>query len=263
MVNDLQLIIPTYGRVNAQSTFEHLPPEWQAHTAFIANKEEAAALKKKYKDTGAEFIVHPTYIDSIAKKRTWILSQERWDKLMMLDDDLRPYSRLPNSKLKQATPEEVTGAFEAVSKKLDTYVHAGFSPRQGNFFLPTGWLENKRMIYTLGYKASVVRKVCILGRVEIREDMDLTLQLLKKGYPNAVFTDVCFDQNMLFSQSKGGARASGRTTEQASQEAFLLQKLHPDVVKVVKRQYKASVPRLEVIVRWEKAFASSKKQGFF
>jgi hypothetical protein len=52
-----------------------------------------------------------------------------------------------------------------------------------------------------------------------------------------------------------GGCSTYRTLEMSNAEAEKLAKLFPDYVSVVQKDYKASVPRLEVIVRWQKALA--------
>src|SRR5262245_3696326 len=53
--------------------------------------------------------------------------------------------------------------------------------------------RTKRASSCAGYLPIVVKE-CELGRIETREDMDITLQLLRKGYPNAVWQTTVNDQ---------------------------------------------------------------------
>jgi hypothetical protein len=105
-------------------------------------------------------------------------------------------------------------------------------------------------MYALGYDVKVVRKRCELGRIEHREDMDYTLQLLTQGYPNGVYVEVCVDQVY---NSKGGASLE-RSVEGSNRDAEKLAKWFPKFVKVVERAYLKSVPRKEVVVSWKKAY---------
>jgi hypothetical protein len=104
------------------------------------------------------------------------------------------------------------------------------------------------MIYSLGYFLPIVVKECELGRIETREDMDITLQLLRKGYPNAVWHTTVNDQK---SNAPGGC-STYRTTESWNADAYKLQRLHPGYVSVVERTYEQST-RLEVICQWQRA----------
>lgn len=281
----MKIIIPTYKRTDHQVTFNSLPPEWQAKTRFIVNKEDARKLERMYEGTGARFIVHPPEITTIQLKRAWILRQERWDKMLMLDDDLVPSSKGEDGKLVKATHEDIDTAFRAIDAKLDTYAHVGVSSRIENhmakrkemtgatsgFRKPDkdGWCYNVRMIYALGYRASIIRKVCVLGRIGAREDMELTLQLLTKGYQNAVYYNLAFEQWAGYenSQRKNKDKYGGadRRTEHTNAEALKLAKLFPGLVTVVKKDYKRSTKRWEVVVSWKKAIDQGlrSKRGFF
>jgi hypothetical protein len=251
----VRIYIPTYRRVNAQHTYYALPPGWQARTTFVVDAQDALAMIDYGYASGLLCIVPDSAgVTSIAKKRAWLLSTVEDEPIVMLDDDLRFAVRDgAGGRLVDASPEIVGAYLFALETSLQLYVHAGFSARQGNNHLPGGWVTNTRMMYVLGYQPHAVRKHCELGRIETREDMDITLQLLRKGFPNAVCADICVDQKY---NAPGGA--SGQRTMAASDaDAELLAALHPGFVKVVQRAYASSVPRKEVVVQWKKAFESS------
>jgi hypothetical protein len=142
--------------------------------------------------------------------------------------------------------------FERIEEKLSPeFPHVGFGPRQGNNTLKdVGWKTPSRMIYSLGHFLPIVVKECELGRIETREDMDLTLQLLRKGYPNAVWGTTVADQRQY--DAPGGA-TNERTIESSNADAYKLAQLHPGYVDVVEKPYSTSVPRKEVRCRWKKA----------
>ena len=148
----------------------------------------------------------------------------------MLDDDLRFATRisLDDWHLKEIVGEELAKEFHLLEDKLGPeYPHVGFGPRQGNQTLKeVGWKTPGKMCYSLGYYLPVVLKECELGRIETREDMDLTLQLLGKGYPNAVWHTTVNDQRKF--AAPGGA-TNERTIERSNADAHelgLVQKEH-------------------------------------
>jgi hypothetical protein len=114
------------------------------------------------------------------------------------------------------------------------------------------------MMYSLGYYLPIVVKECELGRIETREDMDLTLQLLRKGFPNAVWHTTVNDQRKF--NAPGGASIK-RTIESSNADAYKLAQLHPGYVSTVERPYKASVPRIEVVCQWQKALQDGRKKN--
>jgi hypothetical protein len=93
------------------------------------------------------------------------------------------------------------------------FPHVGFGPRQGNNHEKGGWKTPARMMFSLGYYLPIVVKECELGRVETREDMDVTLQLLRKGYPNAVWQTTVNDQRKY--DAPGGC-TNERTIERSN-----------------------------------------------
>lgn len=252
----MQIIIPTYRRTNKQLTFSQIPKKWRERTTFVVDKKDAKELKGEV--GRAKILVHPSDITSIAKKRAWILQTFDVDTLVMFDDDLR-FAFRPEpaiAKLKKAGEDEVNYYLKKLDKRLEIFAHAGFSPRQGNISLGPGWNKNKRMIYSLGYQVPTVRKHCKLGRIEHREDMELALQLLTKGFPNVVCADFACDQNY---GSSGGASESGRSMKASNADAEKLARMFPGLVKVVDREYKGSQNRKEVVVSWLGAFARSQE----
>jgi hypothetical protein len=178
-----------------------------------------------------------------------------YDKILMLDDDLRFATRISQDDwhLRECNKEELIGEFARIEDKLgEEFPHVGFGQRQGNNYLKeVGWVSPGKMCYSLGYYLPVVLKECELGRIGIREDMELSLQLLLKGYPNALWTQTVTDQREY--GAKGGA-ASERTMEISNADAEKLAKLFPGYVTVIKKEYSASIPRLEVMVQWQKAY---------
>jgi hypothetical protein len=249
----LQIIIPTRGRVYQQLTLQSLPPELRKQTTLVCPKREASELYRLYKDV--VILVQPDPNWTIAQKRAWIMPtwlEAGHTKIIMLDDDLHFATRVSenDTRLRSMRPEELLREFERLADKLGPeYPHVGFGPRKDNHTKDPGWEIADRMIYSLAYYLPVVVEECELGRIETREDMDLTLQLLRKGFPNAVWNSTVTNQRY---NAPGGA-TNERTVESSNADALKLEQLHPGYVRVDKKAYKTSVPRLEVRCSWKKA----------
>jgi hypothetical protein len=238
-----------------QLTLDSLPGELRRRTTIICPKKEVWKLSGL--DERIEVIAQPNPDWTIARKRRWILEHFHElgvEKIIMLDDDLRFATRISEDDwhLKEIRGHDLIEQFWILEQKLGPeFPHVGFGPRQGNNRLDeVGWKTPSRMIYSLGYYLPIVVKECELGRIETREDMDLTLQLLRKGYPNAVWHTTVNDQRKF--DAPGGA-TNERTIERSNADALKLIELHPGYVSVVQKDYKASVPRMEVICQWQKA----------
>jgi hypothetical protein len=255
----MQIYIPTYRRAYEQATYGQIPPNWRPQTTFVADESDAQILRNRYAAHGCEVLVHPPEVRTIAAKRAWILANTPHEKIVMFDDDLAIFTRDPNSvALKTSKPEEVDTALRELSHKLNDLAHAGWSARRGNNHGPYGWAGNGRMMYCLGYRPSVLRRLCELGRIEHREDMDYTLQLLRKGFPNAV--DFRYAVGDAGYNTRGGCR-SQRTVEASDADALKLAELHPGFVKVVEKKYKGSLNRKEVVCAWKKAYEAGNGAG--
>ncbi len=252
---NLQVIIPTYRRGGAQHTWDALPKEWREETTFVVDRHDAVSMADRPRFMPAQFLIVPEFVKTIADKRAWLLETLTYERIVMFDDDLRFAVRSADTypKLIPATAAQVSIHLLELFIMLHKYSHVGWSCRQGNNRLKSGWVENTRMTYVLGYRPEDVRQYCKLGRIQTREDMDLTLQLLSAGRENRVSSSICADQKY---NAPGGASLE-RTQERSNADADLLAQLHPGLVRVTEKAYKSSLPRREVVCSWKKAL----KQG--
>jgi hypothetical protein len=250
----MQIIIPTRGRTARQLTLEALPSELRKRTTLVCPKIEVGRLFRLHKDV--EIVVQPDPTWTIARKRAWIMREWLrcgYDKILMFDDDLCFATRISESDrhLRAIHGDELGAEIQRLEERLGPeFPHVGFGARQGNNNLKkVGWHTPSRMMYSLGYYLPIVVKECELGRIETREDIDLTLQLLRKGYPNAVWHTTVNDQRF---NAPGGCTTE-RTIESSNADAYKLVELHPGYVSTIERSYKASVPRVEVRCQWQRA----------
>lgn len=264
-MNDLQIVIPSFRRMPRQATLNNLPESWMSRTTLVLDQHDAD-LQKLYPLRGANILVHPPEIDTIAKKRAWIIMQPQFDKIVMFDDDLRfaIRSNVEETKLTQATATDLEASLKYLEHRLDDHVHAGWSARQGNNNNKENYALNTRMTFVLGYRCDLIRQLVLegtvtLGRVRTREDMELCVQLLKLGHPNWIDFTVAADQVGGYG-AQGGCSAE-RSVESSNEDAQTFADLHPGIVKVVEKAYKGSINRKEVIVYWKKAFGSSQNEG--
>lgn len=252
------LVIPTRGRVGKQTTFSGLPVSLRRRTLIVCPQREVAAHAGNHPQA-QDVIVQPDSEWTIARKRRWILEELCTglgiEKVCMLDDDLRfCVRRDDNPKLfRSAEEKDVLRGFSELESKLTKKTpHAGFAARGGGISPRAqlgGWQEAKRMMYVLGYHVRTVLAESDPFRLETREDMDTTLQLLTKGIPNVVNHTFVVDQKF----GNPGGCENERSIERSNADALRLAEYYPDIVRVVKKEYLKSVPRLEVVCQWEKA----------
>lgn len=258
----MMILIPTHGRFGRQFTLREIPKEWLDRTVLVTTHDQYRDHRILYGKDVALWRA-PATVKTIAQKRAWMMERARTegiDKVLMLDDDLR-FSRREfedradgtwTFKLRKATPADVAWGLRKVERMLDKFCHVGIGARQGNngILRYRRWNPNFRMMYALGYRVDTVLKKAEFGRIEHREDMDVCLQLLTKGYANRVLVELVCDQVY---NSAGGAHDE-RKIERSNADAGKLARWFPDFVKEVQREYKQSVPRREVVVAWKKAY---------
>jgi hypothetical protein len=274
-MSELMLYVPTRGRVERQLTISNLPDEWKKRTIIVCPRSEIRDHQRNHRGIMG-ITVQPDDDMSIAQKRAWLLRTTKFEKIMMLDDDLRfchrqqapkkfagygPHSIAEWKKfmtknpgvqsLDTLTPDDprTSMMFEKIEEMLDDYRHGGIGPRQMNQAMPGEWNVNFRAMYALAYHVPTVRKHCKLGRIEHREDFDYTLQLFLAGFENAIYTWGALDQ--LYNTA-GGASLE-RTIEASNKDAEKLARWFPGIVRVKEKQYLKSLPRKEVIVAWKVA----------
>jgi len=262
----VKIIIPTKGRVGKQTTFSYLPAELRKRTVIVCPEKEVNSHRMNHPQA-EEVLAQPDPSWKIYRKRRWLvdmLSAERKvEKIVMLDDDLRFCIRRDDNpeRFAEITPEQMVQGFKELENILSPEIpHAGFSARGGNLSPAAqrgGWQEAKRMMCVLGYHLPTVLANCDPFRIETREDMDTCLQLLRKGFPNAVSYTYHFDQKF---GAPGGA-SSERDFTRANKDAHTLARYHPGFVKVIQKDdsgrqglSEEARTRLEVVVQWVKAF---------
>jgi len=284
-MSGMRLYIPTRGRVDIQLTLQNMPEAWRKRTTIVCPKDEMHAHLKNWPSCAC--IMQPDPKMSIAQKRAFIFKTAaglKQEKIMMLDDDLsfcprheyvkqfagfqkgtakdwRAYrEKHPEASglYKCSDPEDpkIDLAFRRIESMLNTYRHGGFGPRLMNQEMWGEFMLNRRSMYANAYHVPTVIKHCKLGRIEHREDFDYTLQLMKKGFENAIYCWVVVEQYEGYN-AEGGASLE-RSMKPSNADAYKLARLHPGLVKVKQKDYLVSTPRAEVVIRWQNAIQLGK-----
>ena len=255
----MQIIITTRGRIHEQDTLQRLPPELRQRTTLIPPKREVDSLHRLYPDVKIAW--EPYRNMKLPQKREWIVQtwhDAGYTKILMLDDDLN-FATRKSKRLSKSTDEELIAAFQRIEDKLGPkFPHVGLGQRQfNNHIAEVGWKIPGKMQCALGYYLPVVTKEVRWDLVVLRSDYCASLQLLLKGYENAVWTETVVEQARGF-DAPGGC-STYRTVAMSDAEAWKLQRLYPEYVSVVDRDYKG-LPRKEVVVQWKKALDYGKSQ---
>jgi hypothetical protein len=214
----------------------------------------------------------PEAYDGISHTRKWILTelaaQRNEQFIFMIDDDMDFCYRPEMSDPALETIKDLE-RFEAMFTLLEQWleegvIHIGLAARQGsNHFLgPETYREATRMMNAYAYDTHALKELNVeLGRIPVMEDFDLTLQLLRKGYPNRVSFQYVWNQRG--SGAEGGC-SSYRTAGLQAKSAELLQKYHPEFVTLVTKStgtvWKDMEERSDVNIQWQRAFEEGKRR---
>lgn len=256
----LRIYIPTLARVGKQVTLSKLPPSIQEKVFLVCPSSEV-------KQHSVNAIVLPCDVKGIAAKRDWIMQHARsngFKRIVMIDDDVviqrRRNEKLPSgvNRIDNASPDEMIQAFKWLDDRLQKYAHASFAPR----FLENGSaameVKGKRAMYLLGYNVDIFFQVKAgfgkgLPPMAVMEDLNVTLQLLKAGYPNVLSLEWRVSHSA--SNAPGGC-STWRTVEIHNASAISLSQIHKPFVKLRRADtlWKGQTEhRLEVTVQWRKA----------
>lgn len=245
----MEIYIPTKGRV-FQETYDSLPQELKRRVIFVVDSSE----------TCVHGLRTPPSVKGIGPTRQWIAEQPGDNKFVMLDDDLVFATRRGDEpeKFRDSTPEEITDLFNRVEHMLDSYAHIGVSTREGGNRDTDSFVFNTRLLRILGYRRDVLKDNGVrFDRLELMEDFDVTLQLLRLGYSNIRINWMVHNQR---SSNAPGGCSTYRTLEKQSAAARGLAELHPQFVTVVTKQTKTAwngQERQDVRIQWKQAYESA------
>lgn len=264
------IAIPTRGRSQnlARSTLRWIPPSLYKNTRLFVREDELKQYQRALFNCQFNVEAIPTTAPNLALKRPEMAKwadRNGFGKFAMLDDDLAQFSvRIApgETPLRKATPKDMEEMFATVEEYLGHYVHVGISARFHNNAYEGEdpvVVENSRMMRFLSYQVPVFL-TCNHGNIITSEDFDITLQLLMRGYKNAVLYKWCQDQTGT--QSTGGCEAY-RTLELHNSDKELLAKTYPEVVRLMEKQNKGGGEfghRTEAVINWQRAYEIGKER---
>ena len=270
MMNMMKIWIPTRsrqdrfaeeGRTRAQLI---KVPELANRVVVVCPMDQFKSYSKKmpFGTPGAHLLGCP--VDGITNVRHWIGERARSEgdhNFCMMDDDLGFLIRrggLGDWHLSGQTPRETLDMVFYIETllKVGGYGAVGISAREGQNRLNTCPTDNTRMIRVLSFNTDAFLG-CEHGRVEVMEDFDILLQLLRKGLPNCI--TVRYAQGQRQTQESGGC-SDYRSHEVHGASAEKLAELHAPYVRLRMKKNKsggAFGERKEVTIYWKKAYASA------
>lgn len=249
----MQIFIPTRGRIFQET--------WSSITENQTWPDLKFVMPHGQMFARSNVLFTPPEINGIGPTRQWIIDNATDDKILMLDDDLVFATRREDepTKFRPSTSEEIAGLFARIDGLLDRFAHVGVSTREGGNRDVSDLVTNTRLLRILAYRVDVLRSENVrFDRLELMEDFDVTLQLLRRGYPNIRINNIVHNQR---SSNAPGGCSTYRTLEKQSQAATGLKGLHPQFVSVVTKKTKTAwngQERQDVVIGWKRAFDSAK-----
>ena len=273
----MRIYVPSRGRAShsflisgAYTPLRWLTPALCERTVFCVRSDELEKYEFVLKNTGVT-ILDCGLPENLSKKRDIIfqhVQKNEEKKFMMCDDDVMLYVRKSpdvfNLRYADKKTDEVEVLMKHIEKYLDMYAMVGISPREGNNRIGNGPFplirECTRSMRMYAFHSRVYSEIQP-NRLSEMADFDTTLQLLRKGYKNAVL--YFWAQGQPGSQHAGGCSVY-RTPETHDAICRKLAELHPGFVRLVQKQNKGDQhgfgTRTEVVVSWKKAYESSFNQ---
>jgi hypothetical protein len=251
----MEIYIPTLGRPFQETLFELPPSIRQNVTLVLAPGVHRTA--EAAKSWGIKYVQCPSY--GIGPTRQWIIENATDKKIVMLDDDLVFAARRSDelTKFREALPAELLTLFSSIDACLDSWAHVGVSTREGGNRDTSDFAFNTRLLRILAYRTDVLHRESIrFDRLELMEDFEVTLQLLRRGYANCKINWIVHNQR---SSNAPGGCSTYRTLEKQSAAARGLEELHPEFVSVVTKKTKTAwngQERQDVRISWKKAFCA-------
>jgi hypothetical protein len=260
------IYILTKGRPLKQMTYDSLNNKYQNICRFVVVEEEYDLFVAKYGEN--KVIKRPEECNnSISLTRQWIYDNNKDKKYIMADDDIMIFNKvIKNEKgkfekirINEINSNEFDNVFNLIDITLDKYSFGSIIRSDTN---PAGFYpyrEHARCCNLLFFNGLTLKDIELdWSRCKHSEDLDITLQLLTKGYNNIVLGTY---QIVIPSVQTQGGCSLDRTLKSHNESQNKLKELWPDFVstrdKVVKSGEWKHLEKVSVRIGWKKAYLSS------
>lgn len=271
MTRPKSICIPTYNRYNLKDakTLKVLAKfNPRCFTLIVVRRSQKQLYQSLLKELGIRERVRILTIGErgvVHARNAGVkyLQSLGYAKMIIMDDDLtfavRTGPSLPLIKDSKTYQQFLSMIFSL----LDQYAHVGVSTRIANRGGEPDYRELVRGHTCVGYRLDILKKHAITFDyvLEGREGMDMTLMLLKDGYPNAVLFKYSINsiQHSVVRDVLAAKHTKGNTQEFSTLSAQKLCTKHPGLITLIEKNYKSG-KRTEVRVNWKKALKQPRKK---
>jgi hypothetical protein len=226
-MESVRYFIPTRGRVGKQTTLKNLPKDLHNIITIVCPYDEVAQHRADWPDV--QVAEQPEDIRTIGAKREWIfkvLAADVWFA-WQFDDDLtfKQFNKDTNSHKKPWDQKEYLAAFDFLNiGYTGVYDVLGLGT---SYFAPKGGIkENYHLGFAFGF-SKAAREKLQMNRLDVFEDIDYTLQMLRQGIKIGVCYDIVVDQKQP--DAPGGVTGE-RNQETIRRDLEKLISFHPGIV---------------------------------
>lgn len=247
------LLIPSKGRPALRNATADMLLEAGYRPVFVVPKSEEDAYRRG--NPRCWVVPHPDDLEGLPKAMEFALGLPVYDACIIFDDDLVFYNRFDGTtRLPRNEPHETGRMVEWLLENAKRFGHATVSPTQHNNRQPLDEVSVCAARSVLAFDVDLLRRLKIqIARVPSKNDYDITLQLLRQGYPNRCAYNMCHKQ--VAGPTLPGGCTPYRNEELHRVASETLKSLHPDYVRVVtKKKPEWPFPRQDVVVSWKKAY---------
>ena len=270
-MSEMMIAIPSRGRqfqvLGQRDTINSLGPCLKEHMFLFNHIEDEDKYRTPEIIETVSEVISLGYWSIGEKRRQMAIEAKKrgYKKIMMIDDDINLLVRRApdNWQLRYSEDDEALDMYTDVVSFLDAgYGQVSLGAREGNNRLGLGG-RDKIIDHYRGMRANAFHVDEFLslehGRVQVMEDFDISLQLLRNGRMTGV--TVYWATGQRATNTEGGC-AIWRTHELHEQSVYKLMELHPGFVSPRIKQNKGGGTfgtRAEATIMWKKAYESSQK----
>lgn len=265
----MKIFIPTLGRLHNQITYEGLPDSWKSITQFVVQPHEYQDFVNAY---GSHKVVClPPNINNLPLTREFIFNNLGHNcRHIVLDDDLKFKKKYPNPNAppkwitSSLTPEDFNSLLSLINHWIDSgYKFGGLLTTETVPDLSPSrypYRINHRVMTNFFFDGPNLPHDLLWNRIPMGEDIDITLQLLSRGFSNIVSSHYIVQPSPP--NSKGGC-SSYRDLDKHNNSQLLLQQTWPQYIttkpKLVDHGPWKGLTKLNVTVQFKKAYASNSR----
>lgn len=231
-MESVRYFIPTRGRVGKQITLRNLPSGLLDRVTLVCPIDEVNAHREEWESLGVDVCAQPDSIKTIGAKREWIYKVLAQDVefAWQFDDDL-VFKICVDGKFRSPHNWPTDTFYESIFESIqrDYYVAQAYDVigLGTSYFAPKGGIKPN---YHLGFAFGMgrdARAALEMNRLDVFEDIDYTLQVLRKGIKNGVCYDIVVDQKQP--DAPGGVTGE-RNNETIRRDLEKLISFHPGIV---------------------------------